>query len=296
MAINILESDHISSMEPLTSTRTLSACVVGGKTLKAAQIDKIKKYLSTTSEKQITIVDYFWPSANLAKIIATYSKEAVINDKNDNCIGWISDTDIKPNTENIISIDDDSLIISYPWELLAINSEIMDEMSENDISGTVREGVTIDGFVTIGEGSVILPGVYMEGNVIIGENCKIGPNCYFRGSSSVGNNCHIGQAVEIKNSIIMDGVGAGHLSYVGDSIIGENSNLGAGTITANFRHDGKNHRSEVDGEIIDTGRRKFGTIFGDDVHTGIHTSIYPARKIWAHKSTLPGTVVNKDIK
>lgn len=296
MIINILESDHISSMEPLTSTRTLSECTVGGKILIVAQIDKIKKYLSATSEMQITIVDYLWPSANFAKKIAGSSKEAVITDKNDNCIGWISDTNIRPNTKNIISIDDESLIINYPWDLLAINSEIMEEMRESSIAGTVRDGVTIDGFVTIGEGSVILPGVYMEGNVIIGENCKIGPNCYLRGSTSVGNNCHIGQAVEIKNSIIMDGVGAGHLSYVGDSIIGENSNLGAGTITANFRHDGTNHRSEVDGEIIDTGRRKFGTIFGDDVHTGIHTSIYPARKIWAHKSTLPGTVVKKDIK
>ena len=94
----------------------------------------------------------------------------------------------------------------------------------------------------------------------------------------------------------MNNVSAGHLSYIGDSIIGDSTNLGAGTITANFRHDGKNHRSEVNGQLVDTGRRKFGCVIGNDVHTGIHTSIYPGRKIWPHKSTLPGEIVAKDIK
>ena len=94
----------------------------------------------------------------------------------------------------------------------------------------------------------------------------------------------------------MDGVGAGHLSYVGDSIIGVKTNLGAGTITANFRHDGKNHRSEINGSLVDTGRRKFGSILGDNVHTGVHTSIYPGRKIWNDVSTRPGDCVDRDLK
>ncbi len=94
----------------------------------------------------------------------------------------------------------------------------------------------------------------------------------------------------------MDNVAAGHLSYIGDSVVGEKTNFGAGTITANFRHDGKNHRSAVDDKIIDTGRRKFGTIIGSNVHTGIHTSIYPGRKIGRNASTLPGAIVKKDVK
>ena len=87
----------------------------------------------------------------------------------------------------------------------------------------------------------------------------------------------------------------GHLSYVGDSVLGTGVNFGAGTTTSNFRHDGKNHRTAVDGVLIDTGRRKFGAIIGDGVHTGIHTSIYPGRQLWPGTTTLPGEIVRKDI-
>jgi bifunctional UDP-N-acetylglucosamine pyrophosphorylase/glucosamine-1-phosphate N-acetyltransferase len=102
--------------------------------------------------------------------------------------------------------------------------------------------------------------------------------------------------VEIKNSLVMRGSSIGHLSYCGDSIVGEGVNFGAGTITANFRHDGGNHRSVVGGELVDTGRRKFGAVLGDHVHTGIHTSIYPGRKLWPKASTRPGDVVRRDIE
>lgn len=94
----------------------------------------------------------------------------------------------------------------------------------------------------------------------------------------------------------MDNSNVPHLSYVGDSVIGENSNLGAGTITANLKHDNKDVRSFVNGKIIDTGRRKLGTIIADDVHTGINTVIYPGRKIWPKVNTVPGEIVNKDIQ
>ena len=66
-------------------------------------------------------------------------------------------------------------------------------------------------------------------------------------------------------------------------------------VSANFRHDGKNHRSMVQGCLIDTGRRKFGSIIGENVHTGIHTAIYPGRKIWADVQTRPGDVVQLDL-
>jgi bifunctional UDP-N-acetylglucosamine pyrophosphorylase/glucosamine-1-phosphate N-acetyltransferase len=101
--------------------------------------------------------------------------------------------------------------------------------------------------------------------------------------------------VEIKNCLILSGSNVGHLSYVGDSVLGENVNFGAGTTTSNLRHDGKNHRSMIDGILVDTGRRKFGTIVGDGVHTGIHTSIYPGRKFWPGTTTLPGAIVQHDV-
>lgn len=188
----------------------------------------------------------------------------------------------------------DSFLIIYPWDLLRANELLVGGLTESRIEGEVHPNAVIEGIIHLGLGSRILPGVYIEGNVVIGANSKIGPNCYIRGSTSIGDKVHIGQSVEVKNSILLSGSSVGHLSYVGDSVIGEKVNFGAGTITSNFRHDGKNHRSMVDGVLIDTGRRKFGAIIGDGVHTGINTSIYPGRKLWPNTSTRPGEIVQRD--
>ncbi len=186
------------------------------------------------------------------------------------------------------------LSIGYPWDLIEANGVLVSEMKKSDIKGKVEKNVVVKGNLKVGSGTKILSGTYIKGNIVIGENCNIGPNCFLRGDTSIGDGCHIGQAVEIKNSIIMDNAKVPHLSYVGDSIIGENSNLGAGTTTANLKHDNKNVRSFVNGKIVDTGRRKFGTIIADDVHTGINTVIYPGRKIWPEVNTTPGEIVSKD--
>ena len=188
-----------------------------------------------------------------------------------------------------------SFIIVHPWDLLRANELYVAALTGDSIHGQIHPLAVIDGIVHIGLGTRILPGVFIEGNVIIGDNCKIGPNCYIRGNTSIGDNCHIGQSVEIKNCLILSNTNVGHLSYIGDSVLGEKVNLGAGTTTSNLRHDGKNHRSMVNGVLIDTGRRKFGTIIGDGVHTGINTSIYPGRKLWPNTTTRPGEIVQHDI-
>ncbi len=185
------------------------------------------------------------------------------------------------------------LSVGYPWDLIEANSVLVSEI-KSDIKGKIEKNVIVKGKLKVGKGTEILPGTYIKGNVVIGENCLIGPNCYLRGNTSIGNGCHIGQAVEIKNSVIMDNAKIPHLSYIGDSVIGENSNLGAGTITANLKHDNKNVRSVVKGKIVDTGRRKLGAIIANDVHTGINTAIYPGRKIWPGVGTLPGEIIDKD--
>ncbi|MFC1800494.1 bifunctional sugar-1-phosphate nucleotidylyltransferase/acetyltransferase [Nanoarchaeota archaeon] len=187
------------------------------------------------------------------------------------------------------------LPIAYPWDLLNANEFFLKEIKTN-IQGTVDKNATVKGNLIVGKGTQILPGVYIEGNVIIGDNCMIGPNCYIRGKTSIGNNCKVGQAVEIKNTIMMDNTKVPHLSYVGDSILGENVNFGAGTVTANLKHDHNNVKSEVKGELIDSGRKKLGAIIADNVHTGINTSLFPGRKIWPGLSTGPGEKVNRDVK
>ncbi len=186
-----------------------------------------------------------------------------------------------------------TLPLTHPWDLLDLNAELIASISEWPGHPAIQLGE--EAKVIVGEGSRILPGVFIEGSIIIGKNCKIGPNCYLRGSTSIGDDCHVGQAVEIKNSILAQGASVGHLSYVGDSYIGIRANLGAGTITSNLRHDGSNHRSEVSGQLVDTGRRKLGSIIGDGVHTGINTSLYPGRKLGPGSSTLPGAIISKDL-
>jgi len=188
-----------------------------------------------------------------------------------------------------------SFLLQYSWDFIRANEYAVAAHDSWVNHGQAHASLYVDGKLSVGRGTKILPGVVVEGDVVIGENCKVGPNCYIRGSTSIGNNCHIGQAVEIKNTVILNQTNIGHLSYVGDSVIGEKVNFGAGTITSNLRHDGKNMHSMVGKELVDTGRRKFGAIVGDGVHTGIHTSIYPGRKIWPEQSTKPGDIVAEDI-
>lgn len=192
-------------------------------------------------------------------------------------------------------IEDTWIPISYPWNLLEGN-EFMLSRIQKDVKANVEKNVVIKGPVVIGKNTIVKSGSYIEGPVVIGEDCDIGPNCYIRPHTSIGNKCHIGNSVEIKNSIIGDNTCIAHLAYVGDSIIGDNVNFGAGTKIANLRHDNANVKSMVKGVLVDTGRRKFGTAISDHVHTGINTSIYPGRKIWPEKTTLPGEIVKHDIE
>lgn len=183
----------------------------------------------------------------------------------------------------------------YAWDLMRHQEFFLSKMTISQINGNMEKGVTINGPVQIGHGTILKSGTYIEGPVVIGHNCQIGPNCYIKKFTSIGNNCRIGPSVEIKNSVIMDNCFICHLSYVGDSVLGEGVNLGAGTITANRRHDGQNIQSIIKGKLVDTGMEKLGVILGDYACTGIHTSIYPGRKIWPRMSTRPGEIVKKDI-
>ncbi|ACJ15844.1 sugar-phosphate nucleotydyltransferase [Thermococcus onnurineus NA1] len=185
--------------------------------------------------------------------------------------------------------------VGRPWNLIELNEYLLKNKLRHEIKGIVEEGATLVPPVEIGEGTIIRSGAYIIGPVKIGRNSRIGPNCFIRPYTSIGDNCHIGNAVEVKNSIIMDHSNAPHLNYVGDSIIGENTNLGAGTITANLRHDKGNIKVEIKGKLEDSGRRKLGAIIGHNVKVGINVTIYPGRKIGSNSFVGPGVVVDKNI-
>jgi bifunctional UDP-N-acetylglucosamine pyrophosphorylase/glucosamine-1-phosphate N-acetyltransferase len=185
--------------------------------------------------------------------------------------------------------------VVYPWDLFMANSEMMKQHSY-EINGTVEQPVTIKGDVHIGKGTIIKSGSYIEGPVIIGKNCKIGPNCYIRPDTTIGNDCHIGNACEIKNSIFFDNSNAPHQNYVGDSIIGSNCNLGAGTKIANLRLDKQNIHTNLNGKSINTGLRKLGAIMGDNVQTGINAMIDVGALIGNDVFIGPGALVKGEIQ
>ena len=110
----------------------------------------------------------------------------------------------------------------------------------------------------------------------------------------VGPDVHVGHGVEVKNSVLMADTSVGHLSYVGDSVLGQGVNFGAGTNVANLRHDDENVRLTVKGDRVDTGRRKLGVIVGDDAKTGINTSLNAGLRIGAGETTGPGETVTHD--
>lgn len=163
--------------------------------------------------------------------------------------------------------------IGFPWHVLEANEMLLIDGTDIqwEIRGEVEPLATLKGNVSVGKGTIVRNGSYIIGPVVIGNDCDIGPNCFIRPSTSIGDGVRIGNAVEVKNSIVMNGTHIGHLSYVGDSIIGENCNFGAGTKVANLRHDGRTVMVELAGRKYNSGRRKLGVIMGDKVHTGINS-------------------------
>jgi carbonic anhydrase/acetyltransferase-like protein (isoleucine patch superfamily) len=235
-----------------------------------------------------------WITGEDWQALAEQAAPAVLKSSNGDTLAWTGNE--QPDDEaTVLSASEASLLIRYPWEFIQVNEQLVSQLGETSSEGEISPAAHIDGVVHLGEGSRILPGVVVEGNAVIGKNCKVGPNCYLRGSTTIGDNCHVGQAVEIKNSIIGHNTSIGHLSYVGDSVIGNDVNFGAGTITSNLRHDGSNHLSRVREGLVDTGRRKFGTVVGDGTHTGILTAIYPGRKLGPGSQTLPNQTVKRDL-
>ena len=181
--------------------------------------------------------------------------------------------------------------IWYTWNLLDANKSFLWDLSESTIEWTVEDNVIIKGNIILEAGAVIKSGTYIEWNCYFGKNSIVWPNAYVRWNTSLWDWGKIGFSVEVKNSYIWENSKLSHLSYLWDSIVGNNVNLGCGFKTANLRHDGKNMRVMVKWNLIDTGRRKLGCIIWDDVKTGINTSIYPGRIIETWSSTLPGEIV-----
>ena len=184
--------------------------------------------------------------------------------------------------------------MSYPWDMLEANQWIL-ESEKSAYKGIVEKGVHISGPVVLEAGSVVKSGSYLEGPVHLGKNCEVGPNSYLRPFSSLGDDVKVGAGCEVKNSIVMRNTKIPHLSYVGDSIIGEGCSFGAGTITANLRFDEGEVEMRVRGALVNSRRKKLGAIIGDGVKTGINASIFPGVRIGRRAWIGPAAVVDRDV-
>ncbi len=196
---------------------------------------------------------------------------------------------------NAAIASEDWMDIGRPWDLLEANERALAKLS-GGMTGTVEQGAVLKGEVWVDENSIIKSGSYIEGPVCIGRDSTVGPNARIRPFTCIQDRVVVGTSCEVKNSIIMTGTKVPHLSYVGDSIIGENCNLGAGTITANIRFDQETLKSRVKGRLQDTGRKKIGAIMGDEVQTGVNVSILPGIRIGSGSWIGPGTIVSEDLK
>lgn len=129
--------------------------------------------------------------------------------------------------------------------------------------------------ISIGKGTIIEPGVSIQGPCIIGKNCVIRHGAYLRGPLLFGDGCHIGHSAELKNSILLNYANATHFVYVGDSILGNGVNLGAGVKCANLRLDRKEVSVVLDGKKVKTGLKKFGALIGDRAQIGCNSVLNP---------------------
>jgi bifunctional UDP-N-acetylglucosamine pyrophosphorylase/glucosamine-1-phosphate N-acetyltransferase len=182
------------------------------------------------------------------------------------------------------------LDVGRPWELLEANEWKLGE-GDRAIRGEIHADADLRGAVVVEKGATVDSGVVIEGPARIRTGATVGPNAYVRGATLVGPNAKIGHAVEVKNSVLMAGATVGHLSYIGDSVLGQDVNFGAGTTVANLRHDDTAVNTRVKGKTVSTGRRKFGVVCGDGVKTGIQTSLNAGVVLPTDARTAPGESV-----
>lgn len=169
------------------------------------------------------------------------------------------------------------------WEALARLPEYLRSVLRPGIRGEVEGGAHITGDVEIADGARVEAGAYIRGPALIGPGTEVRHGAYLRGNVLTGDGCVIGHASECKTAILLDRAKAPHFAYVGDSVLGNDVNLGAGTRLANFKIvPGTIAVRDPGGGTVDTGLRKFGALLGDGVQIGCNAV------------TSPGTVIGRE--
>lgn len=198
---------------------------------------------------------------------------------------------MQDNDFHAIEIKWDFIDIWYPWDILTANTHFLNKLEKSEIKWTIEEWVTIKWNIILEEWAVLKSWTYIEWNCYIGKNSSIGPHTYLRWETVIWQGCKIWNAVEVKNSCFWNQVSIAHLSYIWDSIMGNNINIWWGFIAAPLRHDDKNIKVLVKNKLINTGKRKLWVIIWDNVKTAINTSTMPGRIIDTWLMTMPWEIV-----
>ncbi len=180
------------------------------------------------------------------------------------------------------------------WQALKNIDRFLRAQSLGKIEGKIEEGAYLfePELITIGEGSVVEAGAYIRGPALIGKGCEIRHGAYLRGNVILGDHAVVGHASEVKNSILLNGAKAGHFAYVGDSILGNDVNLGAGVKCANLRLDRREVTLTTAEGVVKTGLRKFGAIIGDRCELGCNSVLNPGTLIGKRSFCYPGMVLS----
>lgn len=177
-----------------------------------------------------------------------------------------------------------------PWSLLGEPlDELLAELPSERLEGQIEPGVHLSGDrIVIAKGARVRSGATVQGPAYIGEDCEIRAGATLRGGVWLEDGAIVGANTEVKHSIFLERARAPHLNYVGDSILGFDVNLGAGTVLSNFRHDGGEISIGPGEAALRSGRRKLGAILGDGVSTGCNCVLHPGCVVGAGTQLYPG--------
>ncbi len=176
----------------------------------------------------------------------------------------------------------------YPWEALAKIGEFILQLGQS-LSQDEYDHPSED--VWISKTAKVYPGAYIAGPAIIGPGTEVRPGAFVRGKALVGEGCVVGNSTELKNVILFDGVQVPHYNYVGDSILGYKSHMGAGSITSNVKSDKTLVTVRGGEEAIETGLKKMGAMLGDFVEVGCNSVLNPGTVIGRHSNVYPLSMV-----
>ncbi len=177
---------------------------------------------------------------------------------------------------------------TYPWEALGEIKDFIRSLGEKlPVDEYEKRGED----VWIAKDAKVFPSAYIAGPAIIGHGTEVRHCAFIRGSALIGDNCVIGNSVEVKNAVIFDNVQVPHYNYVGDSVLGYRSHMGAGSVTSNVKSDRSLVVVKNGDELIETGRKKFGAILGDYAEIGCNSVLNPGTVIGRRSSVYPTSCV-----